>query len=133
LNWWLAGTDAHAKNYSLLLSGDRVRLAPLYDISSALPYPEQMNPHKVKLAMKIGGEYRIKYIGRREWERLAVDLGLNQDRVVTRVREIGEVLPDAMSDAAADPFVRALDSPLPQMLVDALADRVSSRLPFLQD
>lgn len=37
-NWLIAGTDAHAKNYSLLLSGPDVRLAPLYDIASILPY-----------------------------------------------------------------------------------------------
>jgi serine/threonine-protein kinase HipA len=92
-----------------------------------------MNPHKVKLAMKIGGEYRLKYIGRRQWEKLAAELGLEGDRVVARVREIGEALPDAMSEAAADPSVRAIDSALPQTLVDALADRVSSRLPFLHD
>lgn len=28
LNWLIMGTDAHAKNYSLLLSGPQVRLAP---------------------------------------------------------------------------------------------------------
>jgi serine/threonine-protein kinase HipA len=34
-NWLIAGTDAHAKNYSLLLaSGPTVRFAPLYDIAS---------------------------------------------------------------------------------------------------
>ena len=37
-NWLIAGTDAHAKNYSLLLAEDQVRLAPLYDVASALPY-----------------------------------------------------------------------------------------------
>jgi HipA-like C-terminal domain len=37
-NWLIAGTDAHAKNYSLLLSRGEARLAPLYDIASALPY-----------------------------------------------------------------------------------------------
>ena len=37
-NWIIAGPDAHAKNYSLLLAGQDVRLAPLYDIASALPY-----------------------------------------------------------------------------------------------
>ena len=36
-NWLIAGTDAHAKNYSLLLAEDQVRLAPLYDVASALP------------------------------------------------------------------------------------------------
>lgn len=33
LNWIIAGTDAHAKNYSPLLSGARVRLAPLERIT----------------------------------------------------------------------------------------------------
>ena len=28
-NWVVAGTDAHAKNYSLLLAGNQIRLAPL--------------------------------------------------------------------------------------------------------
>ncbi len=36
-NWVIGGTDAHAKNYSLLLSGSQVRLAPMYDVASALP------------------------------------------------------------------------------------------------
>jgi serine/threonine-protein kinase HipA len=34
LNWLMVGTDAHAKNYSLLLAGPQVRLAPLYDLAS---------------------------------------------------------------------------------------------------
>jgi serine/threonine-protein kinase HipA len=54
-NWLIAGTDAHAKNYSLLLGQNGVvRLAPLYDLASILPYPA-VDMSKVKLAMKIGG------------------------------------------------------------------------------
>jgi serine/threonine-protein kinase HipA len=38
-NRLIAGTDAHAKSYALLLSGSgAVRLAPLYDLASILPY-----------------------------------------------------------------------------------------------
>jgi len=38
-NWLIAGTDAHAKNYSLLIGVQgHVRLAPLYDIASVLAY-----------------------------------------------------------------------------------------------
>jgi serine/threonine-protein kinase HipA len=40
-NWLIAGTDAHAKNFSLLISSRRVRLAPLYDVASILPYDER--------------------------------------------------------------------------------------------
>jgi serine/threonine-protein kinase HipA len=36
-NWLIAGTDAHAKNYALLIGGEgRVRLALLYDVASVL-------------------------------------------------------------------------------------------------
>ncbi len=34
-NWLIAGTDAHAKNFSVLLAGGHVRLAPLYDVASS--------------------------------------------------------------------------------------------------
>lgn len=35
-NWLVAGTDAHAKNYSFLIGvGGTIRLAPLYDMASA--------------------------------------------------------------------------------------------------
>jgi serine/threonine-protein kinase HipA len=38
LNWLIAGTDAYAKNYSILIGDEgRPRLAPLYDVASALP------------------------------------------------------------------------------------------------
>lgn len=40
-NWLIAGTDAHAKNYSVLIGpSGRVCLAPLYDLASALPYDD---------------------------------------------------------------------------------------------
>jgi hypothetical protein len=49
-NWLIVGTDAHAKNYGLLLAGTQIRLAPLYDIASYLPY-DGSNGYKVKLAI----------------------------------------------------------------------------------
>jgi serine/threonine-protein kinase HipA len=124
LNWWLAGTDAHAKNYSLLLDHDQVRLAPLYDISSALPYPDSINPRKMKLAMRIGHRYRISEIGRAQWEQLAVNLRLEPDQVVQRIIWLGERLPDALSDSASEPSVVSLDSTLPARLLDAVGERV---------
>jgi len=37
LNWLIGGTEAHAKNFSMLIgAGGRSRLAPLYDIASGL-------------------------------------------------------------------------------------------------
>lgn len=56
-NWLIAGTDAHAKNYSPLLAGNQVRLVPLYDVASALPYGAHEN--KLRLAMKVGDDDRV--------------------------------------------------------------------------
>ena len=37
----IAGTDAHAKNYAILIgAGGQIRLTPLYDVASTLPYPD---------------------------------------------------------------------------------------------
>jgi serine/threonine-protein kinase HipA len=61
-NWLIVGTDAHAKNYALLIGAEgRIRLAPLYDMASVLPYPA-IGIEKAKLSMKLGGEYRLRNI-----------------------------------------------------------------------
>ena len=122
-NWVIAGTDAHARNYSLLLSGGQVRLAPLYDIASALPYPG-VDAWKLKTAMKLGGEYRLKAHGPSTWPKVAAELALDADDVVSRVRELVDGAPDALADAAQQPAVRVLKSAMPARLVDAVADRV---------
>ena len=75
LNWIIGGTDAHAKNFSLLIgAGGKAFLAPLYDVASLLPYPGHYEP-RLKLATKIGGEARLGYIQARHWTRLAGEVG----------------------------------------------------------
>jgi serine/threonine-protein kinase HipA len=94
-NWLIAGTDAHAKNYSLLIgAGGRVRLAPLYDVASALPY-DTLNQAKLKSAMKIGGEYRLANISVRNWRKLAAETGLREAFVLTRARDMARSMPGA--------------------------------------
>jgi serine/threonine-protein kinase HipA len=98
LNWVIGGTDAHAKNYShLMQAGGVIRLAPLYDIISLLPYPEGRGP-RVKLAMRIGGEYRMRFIERRHWDRLASAIGAEPEDVAGIVDEIAERAPDVLRD-----------------------------------
>ena len=96
--WLVLATDGHAKNYSLLLSGHHVRLAPLYDIASALPHLD--HPRTARLAQKIGGEYRADSVQRRHWERLARPLGLDPNQAGELVVSLAERLPDALADAA---------------------------------
>jgi serine/threonine-protein kinase HipA len=127
-SWLIAGTDAHAKNYSLLLAGGDVGLAPLYDIASALPYG--VHERKLRFAMKIGGDYRV-YPERNTWDIAAKELALNVDRALDRVVALAEKTPDAFADAANAPEVAALDRLLPTRLVDLVADRVRRCLAVL--
>jgi len=119
-NWLIAGTDAHAKNYSLLLSQDQVRLAPLYDVASALPYGT--HEKKLRLAMKIGGDYGV-FPARNTWPGASRDLGLDADVLLARVLELGALAPDAFADAASQPDIVALERPMPGRLVDLVAER----------
>jgi len=119
-NWLIGGTDAHAKNYSLLLAGGQVRLAPLYDIASALPYGT--HERKLRFAMKIGGDYGV-LPRRNTWDRAAADLRISQHNALARARELTEIVADAFRGAAADPDVVALRRKLPSRLVELIADR----------
>jgi serine/threonine-protein kinase HipA len=121
-NWLIGGTDAHAKNYSLLLRGNLVRLAPLYDVASILPYG--IHEKKLRLAMKIGKEYQMNPY-RNRWPSAAVDLGLDADQVVSRVFELAARAPDAFADAAKVAEAVSVESDLPARLTDLVADRTS--------
>lgn len=124
-NWLIAGTDAHAKNYSLLLAGaGRVRLAPLYDLASALPYPE-MDPNRIKLAMRIGSKYRVADIRRRHWLDLAKSLGQPPDAVVARIAGIARTLEAAIPQVREQAVASGLDHPIVGRLWDLLAKQAA--------
>ncbi len=121
-NWLIGAPDAHAKNYALLLSGRQVRLAPFFDIASALAYPDFYGP-KIKMAMKIGGYDRLSSIGRRAWDRLAAELRLDPSLLVARARQLAERTPDAFSSVCDDAAVVGLGSALPARLLDRVVAR----------
>ena len=92
-NWLIGGTDAHGKNYSILVGRrGQVRLAPLYDVSSAYAYP-RLNAHKLKLAMKIGGSYRLRDIDRRRWQAFAREAHVDDAALIARARAMAKALP----------------------------------------
>lgn len=122
-NWLIAGIDAHAKNYSLLIAaGPRVRLAPLYDVASVLPY-DQFDIHRVKLSMKVGGEYRIRDIGIRQWRKLAAEIRVDEGELMARLRATAARLPDEVNAARA----RAQHEGLNKALVARLAKELTNR------
>lgn len=122
VNWLIAGTDAHAKNYSVLMVAGQVRLAPLYDVASSLPYDDMFLP-RLRLAMRIGSEYRVAAIAGRHWDTFAERNGLDPGIVKERIDELARRLPEAFREAAAEPTVAALGSDLPRRLADLVAEQ----------
>lgn len=123
LNWLILGTDAHAKNYSLLLSGRQVRLAPLYDIASAAPYGE--HPRKLKMAQKIGGEYRPTVIGPQHWQRLAKAVHIDPDELHADIVEMAGRMPDALARAIEESDLVDIE-PTARKISDAIVEWVTS-------
>ena len=93
-----ACTDAHAKNFSILLRADRAVLAPLYDLGTHAPYPVT---GPLRSAMKVCDEYRTDAIGLREYLAVATKLQISADDAEERVLYIRSNLAGAFADAAA--------------------------------
>jgi len=122
-NWLIGGTDAHAKNYGVLIgAGGRARLAPLYDLASILPYDE-FDAQKIKLAMKLGGEYRLRDITLRQWKKLATELRTDEGALLSMVQAMAKNLPAAAEETRASLHSEGLK----HAIIDRIAARVSAR------
>ncbi len=121
-NWLIAGTEAHAKNFSLLVGTRRVRLAPLYDVASILPYDE-FGLRKAKLAMKIGGEYKFTQIGLRQWQKFARKARVNPDALIERLTFMAKQMPDEATRASALARAGGLDATIVERLTKQLIER----------
>jgi len=122
-NWLIAGTDAHAKNYSLLIGVQgHVRLAPLYDVASVLAY-DHIDFRPVKLAMRVGRHYRLDMIQPRHWNDAAKGLKLSADVLMQRLRGMTAALPDAIADTSRAVERQKLRHPNLVRLRDGLLER----------
>lgn len=125
-NWLICGTDAHAKNYSLLIApGGQVRLAPLYDLSSALPYEAHIPVRKAALAMKIGGSYRVQAVGAREWKKFAADLRIDHAALRERILHLASAVSETAGQVAEDILVHGLAGEVIARLAAALLQRAA--------
>lgn len=85
-NYLIAATDAHAKNYSLMLEQDGAhRLAPMYDVASIAPYVAVDDWHNdpPKLAMSIGGENRAGRVSAGNIKKMVEHCGLADMGITT--------------------------------------------------
>jgi serine/threonine-protein kinase HipA len=91
-------TDAHAKNYSLMIRASSVSLAPLYDVMCG----EVWENVTKNLAQKIADKNRGDHLMGRHWQRFATECGLNPRQVLARVRTLAEAASEQAGAAAAD-------------------------------
>ncbi|MGC2809805.1 MAG: HipA domain-containing protein, partial [Bradyrhizobium sp.] len=120
------------KNYSLLLSGPDVRLAPLYDIASILPYDE-VDLRKAKLAMNIGGEHKVSQIGLRQWQKFAREVRVDVGQLVEVLISMAKQLPDEVTAARSRAREEGLNNALIERLLTQLIDRAQECRRLLGD
>ena len=129
-NVLIANTDAHAKNYALLLDACKPRLSPLYDVSCVLPW-DHIDQY---FAQKIAGKKRKPWdIAPRHWEAIARESGFNVHHVRERVEGLVDGIfrkgPEVASKVAAMPGVHAGDVGLVRDKVQTNALRILGRFP----
>jgi serine/threonine-protein kinase HipA len=81
LNVLVCNSDAHAKNYSIIIRAGNASLAPMYDLMCG----EVWENVTKNLAQKIAGISRGDHLKRTHWQQFARECGLNPKQVTDRV------------------------------------------------
>ncbi len=124
LNWIIRGTDAHPKNFSMLIGPQgRGRLAPLYDVASMLPY--DVEPTRLKMATKIGGKYLLDEVHSRHWVKFATEVRLPPAEVIDMGNAIAEILPVVLAEIVDDARANGLDHLILQRMIGVLNARLN--------
>ncbi len=140
-NYLIAATDAHAKNYSLMLNADGShRLAPMYDVASMAPYVEstQWGVNPPKLAMSIGGENRagrvsLSHLGKMADQCHLDNVGITAEGCANLISHYAEIIPERLAEvfddlvgtqsaSAAEELREHMEKPIAQLCARSLAN-----------
>jgi serine/threonine-protein kinase HipA len=100
-NTVIAAPDAHARNYAVLLDGEEVELAPLFDVASGLAYDAPAGGSRA-LSMSIAGQVDPARVTQDSWKRFCEVVSVDEAVVLDKVREVAEVAPGAMAEALTE-------------------------------
>ena len=128
-NWLLAAPDAHAKNYSVLLSGQGSVLAPLYDVCSMAPYMRStQSVEDIALAMRIGGAWTVgEADSPAAWRECAEEIGLDPRSALERVEKLAQAIPEALSKTLDEMPETVTASPKVAAMAELVGERAARR------
>ncbi len=112
--------DAHAKNFSILYTNGRARLAPAYDLLSTTIYPEL----PAKLAMKIEGFNHFEWISRNKLLRLGNKVGFSSRLVNKEINKLITKLDKELAAYTGDCHTR-FPSPVYQQIAQGIRQRLN--------
>ena len=120
-NFLIGNADAHAKNFSLLYTGGRPAVAPLYDAMSTLVYPNVYN----SMAMEIGGHYEFKDVTRTSFAAFAGKCDISPRAVLDRLDALAETLPGKAEELAAEMSDEGNPSPIYAQIVEVIRGQIA--------
>jgi serine/threonine-protein kinase HipA len=128
-NVLVCNTDAHAKNYSIMIAGNGIALAPTYDVMCG----EVWGSVTKNLVNKIGGSNRGEQLEAKHWRQFARECGLNPKQVLDRVSVLAR---SVIAEVAAVEFeVAAMPAgahPILSQTRQAILDRAQALLKQVQ-
>ena len=113
-------TDAHAKNYSILIRGSGASLAPIYDVMCGDVWENVTK----RLSHTIAGESRGERLEGRHWQRFARECGLNPRQVIDRVSTLAKSALARAGEAAAEVAMMPAG---PHAILDQIKEAVQRR------
>lgn len=128
-NFLIGNSDAHGKNFSLLYKNKQTMFAPLYDLMSTIACFRKAEWRKIKMAMKIDGEYLFSHIFMDKFGDLAESLGLKRDIFKKEFeKNFSDIVEKAVSLAEKFNQNSQTASPIYQNIVDVIKKNYSQLL-----
>ena len=125
LNYLIGNDDAHAKNLSFLVSGQSLRVAPVYDLLCVDAYHQNF-----RLSMPIEEQTQAEWVEGRHWDVFALRYGV-------KPMQVRRLLQDTASRIGAQlPVLLAHDSLKPdeiRFLQERVVPVIRQRMGFVAD
>jgi serine/threonine-protein kinase HipA len=126
LFWLIGAPDGHAKNFSVFLRpGGRYRMTPFYDVLTGQPAHDagQIRRNRFKLAMSVGGHYRMDEVAGRHFLETAARARIASSLTVQVMSEVRDTAAQAF-----DHILEHMPASFPEQLHASVRSAAEGRL-----